>query len=153
MTQSPTEGKCANPAGGLCGMPLALSLNEGLDLADGERRQTGMCSSLNASGLAAGRPLDPRFQPRTLRMGFHRGRLWELRVAVSSIQNPARPLPMPKEGGAVALVASVLWHELVAILRRSTSALRAKCSHRSEPSLTHHFQSPPPPYAHTGLDE
>ena len=33
MTQSPTEGKCANPAGGLCGMPLALRLSEGLDLA------------------------------------------------------------------------------------------------------------------------
>ena len=30
MTQSPTEGKCANPAGGLCGMPLALRLSEGL---------------------------------------------------------------------------------------------------------------------------
>ena len=30
MTQSPAEGKCANPAGGLCGMPLALRLSEGL---------------------------------------------------------------------------------------------------------------------------
>ncbi len=32
MTQSPPDGKCANPAGGLCGMPLALRLSEGLGL-------------------------------------------------------------------------------------------------------------------------
>ena len=30
MTTGPTEGKCANPAGGPDGMPLALKLNEGL---------------------------------------------------------------------------------------------------------------------------
>ena len=30
MTPGPTEGKCANPAGGPGGMPLALKLNEGL---------------------------------------------------------------------------------------------------------------------------
>ena len=30
MTPGPTDGKCANPAGGPGGMPLALKLNEGL---------------------------------------------------------------------------------------------------------------------------
>jgi hypothetical protein len=32
MTTGPTEGKCANPAGGPVGMPLALASNEGLGL-------------------------------------------------------------------------------------------------------------------------
>ena len=30
MTTGPPDGKCANPAGGPGGMPLALRLNEGL---------------------------------------------------------------------------------------------------------------------------
>ena len=33
MTTGPTDGKVTTPAGGPGGMPLALSLNEGLDLA------------------------------------------------------------------------------------------------------------------------
>ena len=33
MTTGPNDGKCANPAGGPGGMPLALRSNEGLDLA------------------------------------------------------------------------------------------------------------------------
>jgi hypothetical protein len=32
MTTGPTEGKCANPAGGPGGMPLALRLSEGLGI-------------------------------------------------------------------------------------------------------------------------
>jgi hypothetical protein len=32
MTLGPTAGKCANPAGGPGGMPLALRLSEGLGL-------------------------------------------------------------------------------------------------------------------------
>lgn len=32
MTPGPTEGKCANPAGGPGGMPLALPLSEGLGI-------------------------------------------------------------------------------------------------------------------------
>ena len=32
MTPGPTDGKCANPAGGPGGMPLALRLNEGLGI-------------------------------------------------------------------------------------------------------------------------
>ena len=33
MTTGPTEGKCANPAGGPDGMPLALKFNEGLGVS------------------------------------------------------------------------------------------------------------------------
>ena len=32
MTPGPLDGKCANPAGGPGGMPLALPLSEGLGL-------------------------------------------------------------------------------------------------------------------------
>ena len=35
MTTGPADGKCANPAGGPGGMPLALRLNEGIDPARG----------------------------------------------------------------------------------------------------------------------
>ena len=37
MTPGPTDGKCANPAGGPGGMPLALKLNEGLGVLVPER--------------------------------------------------------------------------------------------------------------------
>ena len=36
MTTGPTEGKCANPAGGPGGMPLALRLSEGLGVTLGD---------------------------------------------------------------------------------------------------------------------
>ena len=109
-------------------------------------------TSLNASGLGAA-VIDRQLQLRSLRLGFHRGRLWELRLAGSSILNLDQPLPMPKEGEAIGLAVSVLWHELVAILRRATNGLRAKCSRTSEPSQFHHLRQLPPPYGHTGLDE
>ena len=41
MTTGPTDGKCANPAGGPGGMPLALRLNEGLGSTEQGKEEDG----------------------------------------------------------------------------------------------------------------
>ena len=51
MTTGPTEGKCANPAGGPGGMPLALKFNEGLGVS-ARMVRAGCCKSCVPASLA-----------------------------------------------------------------------------------------------------
>lgn len=91
-----------------------------------EEACAGVDSELSA-GVVRLAGIEPLSRPLpNLALGFHRGRLWALRLEVASAENPGIPSTLPQGAERVGVALSVCRWALASLWAQTTSGLRAR---------------------------
>ena len=127
MTTGQNDGKCANPAGGPGGMPLALRLSEGLGIAGaGDNIAEPSSEWISAPGVERATDIPPRQIVAVVLAGPRAARVqWALTVPGESAHS-RRSHAEVASTGLFFLGIACLWLGLVAMLQRASDHLRAR---------------------------